>query len=42
MDPVTMMRNMRGKSGGTLVTYTAEQLLEAIEFWSNHVRVLPK
>ena len=42
MDPVTMMRNMRGKSGGTLVTYTAEQLLDAIEFWSNHVRVMPK
>lgn len=42
MDPVTMMRNMRGKSGGTLVTYTAEQLLDSIEFWSNHVRVMPK
>ena len=39
MDPVTMMRNMRGKSGGTQVDYTAEQLLDSIEFWSRHVKV---
>ena len=40
MDPVTMMRNMRGKSGGTQVNYTAEQLLDSIEFWSKHCKVV--
>lgn len=40
MDPVTMMRNMRGKSGGTQVNYTADQLLDSIEFWSRHAKVV--
>ena len=39
MDPVTMMRNMRGKTGGSQVNYTAEQLLDSIDFWSRHVKV---
>jgi hypothetical protein len=39
MDPVTMMRNMRAKAGGTQVDYTADQLLDAIEFWSKHAKV---
>lgn len=39
MDPVTMMRNMRGKAGGSQVNYTAEQLLDSIDFWSRHVKV---
>lgn len=41
MDPVTMMRNMREKPGGTKATYSAEQLLDAIEFWSTHTKVTP-
>ncbi len=41
MDPVTMMRNMRGKPGGTQVDYTADQLLDAIEFWSKHTKLSP-
>lgn len=41
MDPVTMMRNMRGKPGGTKVEYTADQLLDAIEFWSTHTKLSP-
>jgi hypothetical protein len=39
MDPVTMMRNMRGKAGGTQVNYTTEQLLDSIDFWSRHAKV---
>jgi len=39
MDPVTMMRNMRGKSGGTQVNYSADQLLDSIDFWSKHTKV---
>jgi len=42
MDPVTMMRNMRGKAGGTQVNYTAEQLLDSIDFWSRHAKVAGK
>ncbi|MFO0725870.1 MAG: DUF3228 family protein [Myxococcota bacterium] len=42
MDPVTMMRNMLGKAGGTIVHYTPEQFAEAIDFWSRHVKVMPK
>ena len=42
MDPVTMMRNMRGKAGGTEVKYSAEQLLDSIDFWSRHVKIQPK
>ena len=38
MDPITMMRNMRGKAGGTRVNYTAEQLLDSIEYWSTHAK----
>ncbi len=38
MSPVTMMRNMREKPGGTKVTYTADQLLDSIEFWSHHAK----
>jgi hypothetical protein len=41
MDPVTMMRNMRGKPGGTQVNYTADQLLDAIDFWSKHTKLSP-
>lgn len=41
MDPVTMMRNMRGKPGGTPVNYSADQLLDAIEFWSKHTKLSP-
>ncbi len=41
MDPVTMMRNMRGKPGGTQVNYTTDQLLDAIEFWSTHTKLSP-
>lgn len=41
MDPVTMMRNMRGKPGGTQVNYTTDQLLDAIEFWSSHTKLSP-
>ena len=41
MDPVTMMRNMRGKPGGSQVNYTADQLLDSIEFWSKHVKLSP-
>lgn len=41
MDPVTMMRNMRGKPGGSQVDYSAEQLLDSIEFWSKHVKLAP-
>jgi hypothetical protein len=41
MDPVTMMRNMRGKPGGTPVEYSADQLLDAIEFWSKHTKLSP-
>jgi len=40
MDPVTMMRNMRGKSGGTQVNYTADQLLDSIDFWSKHCKIV--
>jgi hypothetical protein len=39
MDPVTMMRNMRGKAGGTQVNYTAEQLLDSVDFWSTHAKL---
>ena len=42
MDPVTMMRNMRGKAGGTQVNYTADQLLDSIDFWSRHSKLQPK
>jgi hypothetical protein len=42
MDPVTMMRNMRGKAGGTQVNYTADQLLDSIDFWSRHVKLQPR
>lgn len=42
MDPVTMMRNMRGKAGGTQVNYSAEQLLDSIDFWSRHAKLQPK
>ncbi|CAN0067100.1 unnamed protein product [Phaeothamnion confervicola] len=41
MDPVTMMRNMRGLAGGSQVNYTTEQLLDSIEFWSKHTKVQP-
>lgn len=41
MDPVTMMRNMRGKAGGTQVNYTADQLLDSIDFWSRHSKLQP-
>lgn len=39
MDPQTMMRNMRGQAGGTQVNYSAEELLDSIDFWSRHVKV---
>ena len=42
MDPVTMMRNMKGKAGGTQVNYTADQLLDSIDFWSRHVKLQPR
>lgn len=42
MDPVTMMRNMRNKPGGTPVNYTADQLLDSIDFWSKHTKLSPK
>jgi uncharacterized protein DUF3228 len=42
MSPVTMMRNMKGKPGGSQVSYSAEELVNAIEFWSKHTKVKPK
>jgi len=39
MDPVTMMRNMKGKAGGSQVNYSTEQLLDSIDFWSRHAKV---
>ena len=39
MDPVTMMRNMKGKAGGSQVDYPQEQILDSIDFWSRHVKV---
>lgn len=37
MHPITMMRNMMVRPGGTAATYTAEQFCEAIHFWSTRV-----
>ena len=42
MNPVTMMRNMKGKPGGSQVNYSTEELLDAIDFWSKHTKVKPK
>lgn len=42
MNPVTMMRNMKGKPGGSQVNYSTDELLDAIEFWSKHTKVKPK
>ena len=42
MNPVTMMRNMKGKPGGSQVNYSTEELLDSIEFWSKHTKVKPK
>lgn len=41
MNPVTMMRNMKGKPGGSQVNYSAEELIEAIDFWSKYTKVKP-
>jgi len=37
MHPITMMRNMMVRPGGTAATYTAEQFCEAIHYWSTRV-----
>ena len=39
MDPVTMLRNVRGLAGGSQVDYSTSQLLDSIEFWSKHTKV---
>lgn len=41
MNPVTMMRNMKGKPGGSQVNYSAQELVDAIDFWSKHTKVRP-
>jgi hypothetical protein len=39
MDPLTMARNMLGKTGGSQVDYSAQQLAEAIWYWAQHAKV---